>query len=401
MILQRISRVLVNAVLLRKLCQPFLSDGGHCWSVKLSRLAHIGDDAGHPRRSTLAVYEDGVALHPAHSPRETIRRHGRGRYLHWQERILFATSDNSDPNTNGRTYTWSTSPWLFHRRVSRFGEDGGLPVNHQLRAASPEQIRADVDYTLKVGAIYLSALRRALPSLQGKTVLEVGSGINDGCVLFLAAFGARPMVLDRFLAPWDPAYHPAYYALLREELTQRYPEADTRPISALLDAGGYVASAVTRFEAALEEKPVPAGSVDVVISNAVVEHLYDPAAAFAALHGMTRPGGIGLHQVDFRDHRDFTRPLEFLLLDEEEFRGQFARRHGEIGNRQRPDETADAFHAAGFEVVSFEPNTFADAGYLRKFMPRLRAAQESRCRDRNAEELRVVGGFFRVRKPKQ
>src|SRR5262249_34537432 len=158
---------------------------------------------------------------------------------------------------------------------------------------------------------YLAAIRRDVPSLRDKTVLEVGPGINDGCALFLAAFGARPMVLDRFLAPWDAVYHPAFYSLLRTEITARYPDADTPPISALLDAGGYPDDASRRVEASLEEDVVPPGSVDVVFSNAVVEHLCDPGAAFAALYRMTRPGGIGLHQVDFRDHRDFARPLEF------------------------------------------------------------------------------------------
>jgi SAM-dependent methyltransferase len=399
MILHQVSRFLVNTLMLRKLRGPFLADGGHCWAAELPRLAHLADDPTDPRRSTLALYEDGVPLHPAHSRRPAIRRYGRGQYVHWQEGVFFAASDNSDPNTNGRTYTWSASPWLFRRRVARWGEEGGLPVNHRRRDASPEQIRADVDYTLRVGSGYLATIRRESSDLRGKTVLEVGPGIHDGCALLLAAFGARPMVLDRFLAPWDPAYHPAFYSLLREDLTERFPDADVRPISALLDAGDYVDDVITRHEAALEENPVAADSVDVVISNAVVEHLYDLSDACAALYRMTRPGGVGLHQVDFRDHRDFTRPLEYLLLGDEAFHDLFERCHGQIGNRHRPDDTAAAFRAAGFEVESFEPNAFADADYLRKFVPRLREAKGSRYGDRRAEDLRVVSGFFRVRKP--
>jgi hypothetical protein len=391
--------MLVNTLLVRRLPAPFAHEGGHCWSTEVPRLVRLADDADNPRRSTLALYEDGVPLMPAHTPPEAIRRYGRGRYAHRGREILFAASDNSDPNTNGRDYTWSASPWLFRRRVGRWGEDAGLPVNQRRRDAAPEQVRADVDYTLKLGEQYLAAVLRDMPSLRDKTVLEVGPGINDGCALFLAAFGARPMVLDRFLAPWDAVYHPAFYSLLREEMAARYPDADTRPISALLDAGGYPDDVSRRVEACLEEDVVPAESVDVVFSNAVVEHLYDPLTAFGALHRMTRPGGVGLHQVDFRDHRDFARPLEFLLAEEEEFCTLFGRSHGQVGNRLRPDETADAFRTAGFLVVSFLPNDFVDPEYLKTFVPRLRAATASRFRDRGADRLRTAAGFFRVRKP--
>ncbi len=399
MLLQHLSRFFVNTMMLRCLHGPFLHEGGDCWSAELPRLAHFADDEQHPRRSTLAVYEDDVPLHPAHTPCPIIRRYGRGQYAHWQGRVLFAATDNTDPNTNGRTYTWSTSPWLFRRRVARWGNDADVPVNYRLRDANPDQVGADVANTLNIGGRYLAELQHESVSPRGKTVLEVGPGINDGCVLFLAAFGARPMVLDRFLAPWDPAYHPAFYGLLRNELTDRYPDADTGPLSALLDAGGYPADVISRYEAPLEGNPLPPESVDVVLSFAVGEHLYDLGDAFTALYRMTRPGGLGLHQIDFRDHRDFDRPLEFLLLGEEDFRDEFERRHGEMGNRHRPGETADAFRAAGFTVLSFAPDIFSEPAYLKEFVPRLRESQRSRYRDWSVEDFQAVSGFFRVRKP--
>jgi SAM-dependent methyltransferase len=68
---------------------------------------------------------------------------------------------------------------------------------------------------------------------------------------------------------------------------------------------------------------------DVTLSNAVLEHVFDPLRAAVNLHRVTAPGGIGFHQVDFRDHRDFTRPLEYLLLDEFSYVRMF---HGSTGN---------------------------------------------------------------------
>jgi lysophospholipase L1-like esterase len=51
------------------------------------------------------MYEDGHPLGAAHALHDTIRRDGKGRYSHWGERLYFSSSDNSDPNLNGRQYT--------------------------------------------------------------------------------------------------------------------------------------------------------------------------------------------------------------------------------------------------------------------------------------------------------
>lgn len=56
-------------------------------------------------RSVLEVLEDGTPLGPRNASTEDIASLGAGRYSHWTDSIYFSTSDNSDPNTNGRTYT--------------------------------------------------------------------------------------------------------------------------------------------------------------------------------------------------------------------------------------------------------------------------------------------------------
>jgi SAM-dependent methyltransferase len=238
-----------------------------------------------------------------------------------------------------------------------------------------------------------------VPSLAGRTVLEIGPGANFGSVLVLAAYGARPLVADRFLASWQADYHPAFYAALADDLSRQDPDADVRQIRALSAASDYPAEIVGRFESALEEVPVASDSIDVVVSNAVVEHLYNLERSFAQLQRITRPGGLGLHQVDHRDHRDFSRPLEHLLMSDDEFRTAFARSHGECGNRWRPEEVGAFFRCAGFDLLDFSANLFTDAAYVQRFTPRLRRASGSRYRNWPAEGLHVASGYFRVRKP--
>jgi hypothetical protein len=39
-----------------------------------------------------------------HSLHVDIMKDGRGRYSHWGTSMIFSTSDNTNPNSNGRTY---------------------------------------------------------------------------------------------------------------------------------------------------------------------------------------------------------------------------------------------------------------------------------------------------------
>ncbi|MEI6503638.1 MAG: tetratricopeptide repeat protein, partial [Armatimonadota bacterium] len=58
-------------------------------------------------KSELVLLEDGKPLGPAHSLHQLIRDEGKGRYSHWgRTGLYFSSSDNSDPLTNGRQYTY-------------------------------------------------------------------------------------------------------------------------------------------------------------------------------------------------------------------------------------------------------------------------------------------------------
>lgn len=62
------------------------------------------DSATAPTVSKLHLYENGRALGPAHAARGDISALGAGRYAHWDDHLVFSTSDNSDPRSNGRNY---------------------------------------------------------------------------------------------------------------------------------------------------------------------------------------------------------------------------------------------------------------------------------------------------------
>ena len=96
-----------------RLNPPFQADSATGWTARLHMapalvgLEAVADNLEHPYRSPLQLFEGGIPLGPAHSLHALIRAEGRGRFSHWgpQQVLLFSTSDNSDPNRNGRVYT--------------------------------------------------------------------------------------------------------------------------------------------------------------------------------------------------------------------------------------------------------------------------------------------------------
>lgn len=83
----------------------FERERGFAWSARVPELAPWGDSNEHPATSRVIVLEDSLPLGPAHAAHEDIRNTGGGAFSHWGDTILLSTSDNSDPRTNGRSYT--------------------------------------------------------------------------------------------------------------------------------------------------------------------------------------------------------------------------------------------------------------------------------------------------------
>ena len=85
----------------------FANDNGHCYlfSINIPQILGINASDSLKTASKLLLYENNTLLGPAHAIHQHIRKTGHGKYSHWGSQILFSTSDNSDPNTNGRIYT--------------------------------------------------------------------------------------------------------------------------------------------------------------------------------------------------------------------------------------------------------------------------------------------------------
>jgi hypothetical protein len=84
---------------------PFQMVGsGFAYFATAPALQDRADTDTMPTRSGFLVCEDGHRLGPPHSVHGDIMAKGKGRFSHWLAGFIFSTSDNSDPNSNGRRY---------------------------------------------------------------------------------------------------------------------------------------------------------------------------------------------------------------------------------------------------------------------------------------------------------
>lgn len=84
---------------------PFQAKPPFAWMAPASEFKDYANGPGDPYRSILEVFEDGVPLGPSVARTSEVADNGAGRFTHWQNSIYFSSSDGTDPNTNGRTYT--------------------------------------------------------------------------------------------------------------------------------------------------------------------------------------------------------------------------------------------------------------------------------------------------------
>jgi len=242
-------------------------------------------------------------------------------------------------------------------------------------------------------------------SLAGLRVLELGPGHTLATGVLFYVHGARSYTaVDYYPIAGRDA---ALYARLREHLAA--------PVLLPVAADAAREQALRRFDEAVRlsgtevafdeskvacrhpvdaaQLPFPDASFDLVFSTASFEHFKDPIAAVRECARVTAPGGLGLHQIDLRDHRDFARPLDFLRFDESEWAKLHELEPFCYTNRLRKSDFERAFSDAGLALAQVTVNLRAPVD------PSLRAALHPRYRDRAPEDLEALSAFFVVRKP--
>lgn len=85
-----------------RLSGPYLHDTGHAFVADMP--VTVPSDGAGGENSRVELYEQDTERGIPHTTHDVIRSRGAGGFSHWGDRLYFSTSDNSDPNVNGRAY---------------------------------------------------------------------------------------------------------------------------------------------------------------------------------------------------------------------------------------------------------------------------------------------------------
>lgn len=192
------------------------------------------------------------------------------------------------------------------------------------------------------------------PDLRGKRVAELGCGAASGTGYeWTARLGGRWTGVEPF-ARFDANLDERVF----QQVCWRFPGASRMTVSrvASLDA-------------------LETGSMEVIVSNSVLEHVRDPLDAFRQCWRVLAPGGVMLHQVDYRDHF-FKYPFHFLTFSQGMWDNLL--NPGDLP-RHRLDDHLDDLARAGFDARVLERQT--DPRALAAVAPFLDPAFARRDRD--------------------
>jgi len=220
------------------------------------------------------------------------------------------------------------------------GPTGEVAFGDQLYDAADRQSLPEAAVLASLGCGNPTAVAELRP---GETVLDLGSG--GGIDVLLSA---------RRVGPTGKAYG---VDMTDEMLTLARANA--------VKAG---ATNVEFVKGTIESVPLPDTSVDVVVSNCVINLSTDKPAVLAEVHSLLRPGGrVGVSDVVAEDYLDATQRAE---------RGSYV---GCIAGALSIGEYHDGLTAAGFTDISIIPTHQVADGMHSAIVTARKPATDSCC----------------------
>lgn len=241
--------------------------------------------------------------------------------------------------------------WKMH--VARLAVSNRIPFGSELRSLKRRAFGyAPSESNLRDTVATFHSMRQAIEaqghSLHDARVLEIGSGWFPVIPILCKAHGARSVLMTDLHRHMDDVTVRA-----TEDYLERSGAIQGRRFSSLRA----MKEAGIDYAAPLDLSRVGSGSVDLVLSRTVLEHI--PPAQIVALHAALRPKvasqGLWVHQVDNSDHlehrdKSISR-LNFLTWSERKHELLSAiMKTGE--NRLRHHEYGPLFERAGLMVLA-------------------------------------------------
>jgi len=233
-------------------------------------------------------------------------------------------------------------------------------------------------------------------ALKNKTLVELGPGDTMATGLFFLAYGAaRVVCFDRFKLIVNSQKN----TLIARQILSILPEPQQLQLQTILsfDNQGQMSLDITRlqYQHSLDEKiGLENNSVDIIVSNAVLEHVQNLNALFASMYRILKPGGLMVHAADLKSHDlHHTTELDFLTVPDwlwwlmTFYRG--------APNRKRWSHYKNLLDVHGFELSFLKFTSTLPAESIRTFQLKY----PKHAKQFSDEDLSCGGFLFAARMP--
>lgn len=267
----------------------------------------------------------------------------------------------------------------------------------------------DVAYSVSVTQWHFDTLRQwGLESVENREIVEIGPGGNLGNALLLAVAGAaRVVCVDNYRHVDFQSRIVGFYRRMIERILidpvgslpgHPTPRSADWLKSRIDDVIAFRGETVSFNESCIqylapcpaEHISLPDASVDVVFSQAVLEHVHHPDRVCREFARILRPGGWTSHVIDLRDHFDAS-GLQMLRYSPRLWELMSSHSHGHV-NRTGAPQFESFFRESGFEPLCVQATerlpVAAVSGRLDEAFASL-----------SAEELAIVGLAVVGRRP--
>lgn len=234
---------------------------------------------------------------------------------------------------------------------------------HNPRPIAKRAIMKNILYSKNVINNLLKHLRGSYDmnfTFKGKDCLEIGPGSDFGTGLFVMSKGAKSYTgVDRFrLLNFNGDFYDVFNESLDYSAQERVEEIiPAIKKSILVNKKGeielsrfkYVNTAFENIKERVDKK------FDIIFSQAVLEHVYNPQKVFNEMYSNLKTGGVVIHEIDLATHTSFIRnwdPLNILRFSEYiykilKFKGS--------PNRLRISEFKTVAEKSGFKNIKIHP----------------------------------------------
>jgi len=233
-------------------------------------------------------------------------------------------------------------------------------------------------------------------TLNNKTIVELGPGDTMATAFFFLAYGAKRVVcFDRFKLLQNTAKN----TLIAQQVLSILPEQQRQHLQTILsfDELKQVRWNPIRLQYQHnrnENITLENGSVDIIVSNAVLEHVQNLDVLFSHMYRILKPEGIMVHAADLKSHDlHHTTELDFLTVPDwlwwlmTFYRG--------APNRKRWSHYKNLLDVHGFERTFFKVTSTFPAESIRT----LRLKYPEHAKQFSDEDLSCGGFLFAARKP--